>query len=60
MDSISDKLAMHGSICCIVMKFVETNHGPQVWEAMLENAGYKGLVLSPIGTYPDEAVFALQ
>ncbi len=50
---------MHGSICCIVKKFVETNHGPEAWEAMLEHAGHKGLVLSPIGTYPDEAVFAL-
>ena len=50
---------MHGSICCIVKKFVETNHGSEAWEAMLEHAGYKGLVLSPIGTYPDEAVFAL-
>ena len=50
---------MHGSICCIVKKFVETNHGPEAWDAILEHAGHKGLVLSPIGTYPDEAVFAL-
>ena len=50
---------MHGSICCIVKKFVDTNHGPEAWDAILEHAGYPGLVLSPIGTYPDEAVFAL-
>ncbi|MDA7906885.1 protein kinase [Rhodopirellula sp.] len=50
---------MHGSICCIVKKFVDTNHGPEAWDAILEQAGHKGLVLSPIGTYPDEAVFAL-
>ena len=50
---------MHGSICCIVKKFVETNHGSEAWDAILEQAGYPGLVLSPIGTYPDEAVFAL-
>ena len=50
---------MHGSICCIVKKFVDTNHGPEAWNAILEHAGHEGLVLSPIGTYPDEAVFAL-
>ena len=50
---------MHGSICCIVKKFVDTNHGSEAWDAILEHAGYSGLVLSPIGTYPDEAVFAL-
>jgi predicted Ser/Thr protein kinase len=50
---------MHGSICCIVKKFVDTNHGPEAWDAILKQAGYEGLVLSPIGTYPDEAVFAL-
>jgi len=50
---------MHGSVCCIVKKFVETNHGPEAWDAMLEHAGHSGLVLSPIGTYPDEAVFSL-
>lgn len=50
---------MHGSICCIVKKFVDTNHGPEAWDAILEHAGHPGLVLSPIGTYPDEAVFAL-
>jgi len=50
---------MHGSICCIVKKFVDTNHGAEAWDAILNQAGYEGLVLSPIGTYPDEAVFAL-
>ena len=50
---------MHGSICCIVKKFVEVNHGSAAWETILENAGHPGLVLSPIATYPDEAVVEL-
>lgn len=50
---------MHGSICCIVKKFVDTNHGETAWEAILDRAGLGGLVLSPIGDYPDEAVIAL-
>lgn len=45
--------------CCIVKKFADANHGPEAWDAILEHAGYSGLVLSPIGTYLDEAVFAL-
>ena len=50
---------MHGSICCIVKKFVDTNYGSETWDSILQHAGHEGLVLSPIQTYPDEAVFAL-
>ena len=38
---------------------MDTNHGPEAWDAILEHAGHVGLVLSPIGTYPDDAVFGL-
>ena len=50
---------MHGSVCVIVKKFVEQNYGREVWEEILRVAGHEGLVLSPIQSYPDEAVFAI-
>ncbi|MDG2469840.1 MAG: heme NO-binding domain-containing protein, partial [Pirellulaceae bacterium] len=50
---------MHGSICCIVKKFVETQFGKAAWDEILVTAGFEGLQLSPIGVYPDEAVIAL-
>jgi predicted hydrocarbon binding protein len=50
---------MHGSICVILKKFVEQNFGRDVWLEILRLAGHEGLVLSPIQSYPDEAVFAI-
>lgn len=50
---------MHGSICCIVKKFVETQFGKAAWDEILVTAGFEGLQLSPIGVYPDEAVIAI-
>lgn len=50
---------MHGIVCCIVKKYVETNHGTATWELLLEHAGVPGLVLSPLGIYPDEHVYSL-
>lgn len=50
---------MHGSICVIVKKFIEQNYGSVVWKDILKSAGHEGLVLSPIQSYPDEAVFAI-
>ena len=43
---------MHGSICCIVKKFVETQFGKAAWDEILVTAGFEGLQLSPIGVYP--------
>ncbi len=50
---------MHGSVCCIVKKFVDVTHGEAAWSAILERSGHTGLVLSPIATYPDEAVLEI-
>ena len=50
---------MHGSICVILKKFVEQSHGKETWQEILRLAGHDGLVLSPIQSYPDEAVFAI-
>lgn len=50
---------MHGSICVILKKFIEQNYGRETWAEILRLAGHDGLVLSPIQTYPDEAVFAI-
>ena len=50
---------MHGSICVILKKFVEQSHGKETWKEILRLAGHDGLVLSPIQSYPDEAVFAI-
>ena len=50
---------MHGSICLIVKKFVDTRFGGQTWQTILNNAGCSDLVISPIETYPDEAVMAI-
>lgn len=50
---------MHGSICVILKKFIEQNYGKETWTEILRLAGHDGLVLSPIQTYPDEAVFAI-
>ena len=50
---------MHGSVCCIVKKFVDVAHGEAAWSAILERSGHTGLVLSPIANYPDEAVLEI-
>ena len=47
---------MHGSICVIVQKFVETNFGVDSWLQILTQAGFPELRFSPIQHYPDEAV----
>ena len=47
---------MHGSICVIVQKFVETNFGVDSWLQILTQAGVPELRFSPIQHYPDEAV----
>ncbi|QDT62246.1 Heme NO binding protein [Stieleria bergensis] len=52
-------LGMHGSICVIVKKFVDTRFGGQTWQQLLDGAGCPDLVLSPIEIYPDEAVMAI-
>jgi len=50
---------MHGSICCIVKKFVDVHHGDAAWQEILERSGNSGLQLSPVGDYPDTAVIGM-
>ena len=50
---------MHGSIFCIVKKFVQTKHGAAKWDAILHSAGHEGLVFLPTETYPDETLLEL-
>jgi hypothetical protein len=50
---------MHGSICCIVKKFVDIHHGDAAWQEILGRSGNVGLQLSPVGDYPDAVVISM-
>lgn len=50
---------MHGSICCIVQRFVEDRFDEAFWNQILERANHPGLSLSPIKMYDDDVVVAL-
>ena len=47
---------MHGSICVLVQKFVETNFGVGTWIEICEQAGFPELRFSPIQDYADDVV----
>ena len=44
---------MHGIIHAELKKYVETNHGPEAWRAILDKAGLGNKIYMAISTYED-------
>lgn len=50
---------MHGVIFDELQQYVETTHGLEQWNAILEDAGLGSSSYMPITTYPDDELLAL-
>jgi len=50
---------MHGIIHAELKKFVDTNHGPDAWAAILKEAGLENKTYITICAYPDEETLAI-
>lgn len=50
---------MHGTMFVHLRKFVEEQHGPAAWTAILDGAGLGPRVYLPITSYPDEELAAI-
>ncbi len=50
---------MHGLIHAELKKFVEAVHGPQAWNAILDEAGLVDRLYIANNVYPDEEAFAV-
>ncbi|MCB0163046.1 MAG: heme NO-binding domain-containing protein [Anaerolineae bacterium] len=50
---------MHGIIHTELQRYVETKHGPDAWEAVLQEAGLNAKIYMAISTYPDKEILAI-
>ena len=50
---------MHGIIHAELKKYVETNHGPKAWRAVLDKAGLGNKIYMAVGTYEDAEAVAI-
>ena len=50
---------MHGIIHAELKKYVETNHGPEAWRAILDKAGLGNKIYMAVSTYEDAEAVAI-
>jgi predicted hydrocarbon binding protein len=50
---------MHGIIHAELQRFVQQNHGHEVWHQLLERAGLQAEVYTPLQAYPDSHIMGL-